>query len=183
MRQFEELTELKPVYGGKHPSSFTHNALVSLGGDAYLEIIAPRPDAENVPEEFKHFIKLMAWTWAVGTDDLESTKKKLQSAGFECLPSQPGSRAKPDGTLLSWATMAINNQPNFPFFIEWGRAVVHPSKTSTTGCFLKKISIQHPQPEALQKFVRVLGTQVMVVRGDVHKISVTINTPNGEVNF
>ena len=36
MEQFEKLTGVRPVYGGKHPRG-THNALVSLGNGTYLE--------------------------------------------------------------------------------------------------------------------------------------------------
>ena len=40
----EDLTGVKPVYGGAHPSLGTHNALISLGNRTYLEILAPNPD-------------------------------------------------------------------------------------------------------------------------------------------
>lgn len=34
--QFKSMTGIEPVYGGVHPNSFTHNALVSLSGNTYL---------------------------------------------------------------------------------------------------------------------------------------------------
>jgi hypothetical protein len=43
--EFESLTGIKPGVGGKHPDRGTENALVSLGGGGYLEIIAPQPGA------------------------------------------------------------------------------------------------------------------------------------------
>jgi hypothetical protein len=46
---FEALSGVRPVYGGEHPALGTHNALVSLGRDHYLEILAPRPGVQLNP--------------------------------------------------------------------------------------------------------------------------------------
>ncbi len=46
---FEKLTGVRPVYGGKHLNLGTHNALVSLGEEVYFELIAPDPSRKNIP--------------------------------------------------------------------------------------------------------------------------------------
>ena len=67
---FESLTGVRPVFGGEHPALGTHNALVSLGGEQYLEILAPRPGAEVSPlfGEAGRFPTLTPYLWAVATD-------------------------------------------------------------------------------------------------------------------
>ena len=39
---------VRPVRGGAHPQWGTHNALMSLGRERYLEILAPNPDAPPI---------------------------------------------------------------------------------------------------------------------------------------
>ena len=58
MREFEELTGVEPVYGGRHPGRDTHNAIVPLTSGMYVEILAPKDELEVMPEFFQGFQQL-----------------------------------------------------------------------------------------------------------------------------
>jgi hypothetical protein len=181
--QFKELTGVEPVKGGIHPNSFTHNALVALDGETYLEIMAPRPDASNVPDEFLSLEKLTPIGWAVRTYRANQTKVKLKAAGIIASESKYGSRTKPDGTKLSWITFDIDNRYDFPFFIEWGAGTIHPSASSPAGCTLQSFHINTPNDAAMNKLKAALQLGFTVSKGNETQLLLTIDSPKGRVTF
>lgn len=180
--QFKELTGVEPIFGGIHPNSFTQNALVALDNETYLEIMAPRPDAQDVPAQFLTYENLTPIDWAIRTRRASQTKEKLIAAGFIPTESKDGSRAKPDGTLLSWTTFGIEHYDDFPFFIEWSASSVHPSATSSTGCTRQSFTIT-TQDDALNKLNTELNLGLIVTKGTQQQLELTLNTPKGKVTF
>ncbi len=181
--QFKELTGVEPVFGGVHPYSFTHNALVALDHETYIEIMAPRPDAENIPDDFLTLDNLTPIDWAVRTRNEEHTKEKLKAAGLSPTDSKDGSRAKRDGSILSWITFGIEQHDHFPFFIQWGAGTIHPSASSPAGCTLKYFNIVTPAADAMNKLNTTLKLGLTISRGDQHQLQLTLDTPKGEVKF
>jgi Glyoxalase-like domain len=181
--RFKELTGVEPVIGGIHPYSFTHNALVALDGETYIEIMAPRPDAQNVPDEFLTLENLTPIGWAVRTHNTNQTKEKIKAAGIIASESKDGSRAKPDGTMLRWTTFDVDYRYDFPFFIEWGAGTVHPSASSPSGCSLQSFHITTPDDEALNKLKSALQLGLTVNKGNEIQLQLTIDSPKGKVTF
>ncbi|NIO43217.1 MAG: VOC family protein [Burkholderiales bacterium] len=148
-----------PELGGKHTSMGTHNCLLRLSEETYLEIISPDPNAPNPgrPRWFgldtldKDSRPRLA-TWVVRTDDINETvcacsenlgTIELMSRGeFGWLITVPT-----DGSLPLRGVA--------PYLIQW-RSAAHPvTRMRDEGCKLLRIELHHPAPERVE---RLLGS-------------------------
>lgn len=185
MKAFAALTGIVPVRGGVHPGAGTENALVSLGGSAYLELIAPRPGA--TPTSFAILSSLERLTpvgWALHTDSV-STLVALLRKTDSVLGPFPGSRQTPDGKLLTWKTahLATPGLEAAPFLIEWGPGTVHPSSTSPSGCRLAQLTVAEPAPAQMNGFFEALGMDLVVQTSPTRRLAFTLRCPAGEIAF
>jgi len=160
--EFERLTGVKAVVGGKHPGRGTENALVSLGGGSYLEIIAPQADAPQLfadYEPMRTLDRLTIFTWAVGVSDATAAAAALKTAGLSVTPVAPGARVTPAGERLEWSTFGLADRsiPIAPFFIQWSPGTKHPSTTSPGGCSLSSLKLQDPAIARLSAGLKALG--------------------------
>lgn len=182
---FEKLTGVRPVYGGKHPRG-THNALVSLGGGTYLEIIAVQPGV-TPPEDFADLKKLHTLTpigWAVSSTDSAQLRDRLTSAGLAVNAASPGSRTTPAGKTLSWQTFDLkDNFEEAPFFIVWSPQTAHPSTTSPTGCTLQQWRVAGPHLKKLEQLRGALGLRVEVAEAAATSLRLSLKCPKGPVEF
>jgi hypothetical protein len=183
IEQFKALTGVEPVFGGIHPNAFSQNALVALDGGVYIEILAPQPGADSIPDFIQELDSLTAIGWAVRTRDRSRTREKLSAIGLACTDDRPGSRAKPDGQMLVWSTFAITNAESFPFFIEWDAASVHPSQTSPAGCRLVGVSVGRPDPDKMDKMNQQLKLGLKITSSDSPALAFEIDSPRGKVTF
>ena len=150
---------VRPAIGGVDPGVGTRNALLSLGGKTYLEIIALDPNQSEFNFDLDLYENLREprlITWAAKNDDLEAIAKKAKEHSFEIVGPRDGSRARPDGKILKWKTLVIMNtfgdqniEP-LPFFIQWSADSIHPSQDSPKGCELQSFEIEHPKAGELQ---------------------------------
>ena len=92
--------------GGKHVGRGTHNALLALGGDSYLEIIARDPDQTRAagPVAFAlDRIRLPRLVgWATRVTNIEWRAQQARERGYDPGPVEALSRRRPDGVLLVW---------------------------------------------------------------------------------
>jgi len=124
-RAFAEIG-LTTEYGGAHATGGTHNALLGFDDGSYLELIAPQHPESMSPADLKQWSALKpdaahACFWAIGSSDIHRDVEKLRHAGLKIGDPKPGTRKKPDGTLLQWETAAIQGGPEaeiLPFLIQ-----------------------------------------------------------------
>lgn len=183
----ERLIGVRAAAGGKHPGRGTHNALLSLGTGAYLEIIAPDPDQPQ-PEQPRPFgidtlREPRLVTWAVRVPDIESRVEQARSAGYDPGNVVSMSRALPDGGELCWRLTLPHARAGdglVPFLIEWEPGP-HPSQTAPAGALLADLQGEHPRPEAVFPLLDALGVELQVTESARPGLIATIEGPNGTV--
>jgi glyoxalase-like protein len=187
----ESLTGVKAAVGGRHPGAGTRNALISLGGKQYLEILAPDPQQTvyTFPVDIREMSEPGLITWAAATSDINSSARLAREAGYQILGPLDGSRARPDGKMLKWSMLRLTNrlaQPGvepLPFFIHWDAGSLHPSQDSPGGCRLQKFWVEHPDPAGFTEALKKLGIEIEVKRARNIRLKAQLKTSRGMVEL
>jgi hypothetical protein len=184
---------VRAAFGGVHPGRGTQNALLSLGERHYLEIIAPDPKQAAIKESqssvermnLRELLEPRLVTWAAHPGDIVAFAEKLSKAGVVAAGPTPGSRKRPDGTVLQWKTLALKEDAGglLPFFIEWSTDSVHPSVDAPKGCTLVKFWVESPEPNELAKKIQMAGLEVQVSPGERARLRARIAGPKGEMEL
>lgn len=187
----EERTGVRAAAGGSHPGRGTRNALLSLGGRHYLEIIAPDPAQSTF--NFQIDVRTMATprliTWAASTTDIDAAAKSARDAGLQAMGPMHGSRQTLSGTTLKWRTLGIAHSLRagaldpIPFFIQWGADTRHPSVDSPAGCELESLRFEHPDPQALVKTLRSVSIEANAAKAGNARIIAKLRTRKGAVEL
>jgi hypothetical protein len=178
LAEFERLTGISAIAGGRHPGRGTENALVSLGGGKYLEIIAPQAGASLSPrdEGMRGLDRLRIINWAITVTDVDEAVTALKGAGFAGTAPQPGSRVTPSGERLEWTTFGLADATiaAAPFFIRWSPATKHPSTTAPGGCTMAKLTVQDPSSDRLAAALASLGVDGVAYAKGAVRIEATL---------
>lgn len=186
----EDLLGVSVQPGGKHPAWGTHNVLIALGPDIFLEIIAPDPERENpaIPPLFgiDQLSSPKLGAWAAKESHLESRLEKLRQANIPFGPPLAGQRQKPDGTMLNWELsdpLTRVGDGVIPFLIDWGNTP-HPASVMPQVCQLLELRIEHPDPDAIKEILGILELDTLpVAPGTEPALIATIQTPGGIVEL
>jgi Glyoxalase-like domain len=169
--------------GGKHIGLGTHNALLALGPQTYLEIIAPDPEQPepSVPRPFgvdgiRHGGLV---SWALACDDIDAAAAQARCHGYDPGDVTGGQRAGPTGTVLRWR-LTLNAMAGgvVPFLISWGDTE-HPATSAPPGLTLESFHLEHPDPPSLAPLLTALGADVEVKPATVPALVAHLSGPNG----
>jgi hypothetical protein len=178
---------VRAAYGGKHTGRGTHNALLSLGGRSYLEIIARDPEqpppAEPPPFGLDELHEPGLVAWAMDVTEIEARAAAARTAGYDPGPVLAMSRALPGGGELRWRLTLRRDRPGdglVPFLIQW-EAEPHPSATSPAGCTLTDLTAEHPHPDEVARMLSALGASMPIAEAARPALIATIEGPHGTV--
>ena len=188
VRYVESLTGVRAAPGGPHPGIGTHNALLSLGSDVYLEIIAAAPEQEEPSSPSPFGIddhpgpRLAAFAIHPGTEEtIDSVADTIRIHGTDPGPVMSMSRAKPDGEEISWRLTRANGVGLVPFVIDWG-ATPNPATVTPGGCSLVAMEGSDPDPSGIRALHQDLGLNSTISDGPT-AIRIVLETPNGTVSL
>lgn len=182
--------------GGRHATMATHNLLMQLGDDRYLEVIAIDPDAGAPPrprwfdldrQEMRAALteRPRLVTWVMNTPDISGV---VERAGFEVGTPAALSRdgleweiaLTGDGRLLAGGLL--------PYCIQW-HSEPHPSRAmADPGCRLQKLTLHHNRPGWIAEQLVALGAAHLVEIETIPDsespyLSADIQTPDGLVRL
>lgn len=189
VEEVEARLGVRPEPGGRHPEYGTRNALLSLGPESYLEVMAPDPALPR-PERGRLFGLDTAEeprlaTWALRSEAIEADAARVRSRGVPLGPVREGHRDRPDGTVLSWRLTdpyAVPLHGVVPFLIAWGETP-HPAGSAPAAGELAGLRAEHPEPEAVREALRALGVEMRVEPGRRARLIATVATGGGRVEL
>ncbi len=137
--------------GGAHPQMGTHNRLMRLGQDEFLEIIAIDPAAPPPPRprwfglDTPPSAPRLA-TWILRTDDLAAARAALGPAIGEIRAVSRGSLA---WTILIPEDGSLPMAGVMPAIIAWPEGPLPGTRMADFGCSLTALHLRHPEADRL----------------------------------
>jgi hypothetical protein len=167
--------------GGRHVRYGTHNTLLGLGDDLYLEVIAKDPAA--APYDGPTWFGLDDFTgaprlgnWICQTDDLDALLRDAPPA-----VGLPRDLSRGD---LTWRITVPDDGSKpydgaYPTLIQWAAGTHHPARRlADSGCRLVELTVSHPQADDLRAMLPLADDRV-VFRAGPAGFSAVFDTPQG----
>lgn len=183
---FEQLGVM-PQTGGEHPRMGTHNMLLRLGNETFLEVISINPAAAK-PKRPRWFELDASATssprlacWVARTDDI---RKSLASTSESLGVVEPMTRGALEWLISIPEDGSLPMSGAAPALIEW-HTPAHPAQSlEDRGCELVELKLLHPQPARLNALLGDLsiaepGVLLSVEQCAIAGLAATIRTPLG----
>ena len=187
--ELERRLGVRAAPGGRHQGRGTHNALLGLGGQTYLEVIARDPDQEppagSLPFGLETLAEPRLVGWAIRVHGIEDFVDRVRGAGFDPGEVKEMGRLRPDGVRLAWRL--TQDPPKgcsalIPFVIDW-LDNPHPSESAPSGATLERLSAEDPDPESVRGPLRALEAGIAVAEGPRPALIAVLQTPRGRVEL
>ena len=187
--QLEQRLGVRATPGGKHVGLGTHNALLALADDAYLEVIGPDPEqpapARPRPFAIDELPSGRLVTWAAKAPDLEARVEAARAGGYDPGAIMPLSRDTPEGGRLEWR-LTLQTDPVggglVPFLIDWGETP-SPALTAAKGCAILELHGEHPDPDSVLRYLTAIGEPLNVKAGAEVRLVAMLDTPKGRIEL
>jgi hypothetical protein len=201
MDEFKNQLGVAPVFGGRHEGLGTHNAILPLAGETYLELIARDPNGPEPgqprPFDLDALRSARLVAWAVRSRAIEIDVEHAKEQGFD-----PGivfgmTRKEPNGETLHWK-LSLRREPFgdglVPFVIDWG-TTRHPSAVAasqtnpddphptTSRCEMSAFSATHPDPVPVRTALVALGATLEVRDGPSAGLQICLTGPAGSLQL
>ncbi len=189
VEDLEAVLGARAAAGGRHLDEGTRNALIAIGPECYLEILAPDPGLPPPDRPLWLGLEGLAGprltAWAVRVRDLEGLSSRAAASGLRLGPILPGSRRRPDGALLAWRFTdphVVVAEGLVPFFIDWG-VCPHPAASAPGGASLVALRAEHPNPAGVAALLRPLGLNLPITKGPRSALIANLETARGLVEL
>lgn len=170
MDEIHRRTGVRPRFDGRNARFGTHSAVIALGEEAFLEIVAPDPkaDPEAIDEYFRPFMldriekfeTLTPFLWAIGTSNLKRTLRFVGRAGSRPSDIYQGERKRSWGRRTNWTWAHVYRPVSnaTPIFVQWDSETKPPQDRAPGGCELTSFQITTRNFKPLHALIAV--TQV-----------------------
>lgn len=181
---------IRPRSGGAHPGVGTRNSLLGLGGQRYLELVAPDPDQPDPagPRPFRvdEVTEPTLTGWALRGPGLPDRVARAREKDVDPGDPRPMSRTRPDGAKLSWELTSLDTDFDgmAPFLIDWGNSP-HPSE-GLPAVKLVTVRVRHPEAERLSHVLDALEAPrgpIQLRAAEPVRLSLVIATDDGSVTL
>lgn len=195
VEEVKRLTGVRPRFDGRDAQLGTRSSVIGLGGEAYLEIIAPDPKADPaaIDPELKPLIldrvakfdSLTPFLWVIGTGNLERTLLFARRAGSRPSEIYQGMRKRSWGRRLDW-TWARVWRPDSrvtPVFMQWGAETKPPQSRAPEGCELTGLKINSRNFKSLHTLIATTQVEAEVEGSEEDSLRFTLQCRGEEVVF
>lgn len=190
MDQLEQTLGVRPLFGGYHTTQGTKNAVLHLGHQCYLELLAT--DFENKQCKAPRWMGVdfidrpQVTRWSLRSTQLQEDRLSVKQYHMEMGSIQGGQRKKTDGQLLTWEMIMPLAAPAVeivPFMTDWQHSVAHPTDSLPQVCQLISMEFTHPQPQMVTPTMDQLGIDLDLIKSQKISIKANIQSPNGLIQI